>query len=92
MAKTTCSRGHVFSKTKDMPVCPVCWPGRYKKDTDVPKLGAPATRALLNQKITTLAQLSRYSEAEILALHGIGTTSMPVLRRALKAKGLSFRK
>lgn len=27
----TCSRGHQFAKSKDMPVCPQCWPGYYKK-------------------------------------------------------------
>ncbi len=25
-----CSRGHVFTKSKDVPTCPTCWPGRYK--------------------------------------------------------------
>ncbi|MBN1594302.1 DUF1801 domain-containing protein [candidate division FCPU426 bacterium] len=25
-----CSRGHEFIKSKEVPVCPVCWPGRYK--------------------------------------------------------------
>ncbi len=25
-----CSRGHVFIISKDVPTCPVCWPGRYK--------------------------------------------------------------
>lgn len=26
-----CSRGHKFIKSKDFPVCPKCWPGRYIK-------------------------------------------------------------
>ena len=30
-AITICSRGHRFSKSKEQPVCPICWPGRYKK-------------------------------------------------------------
>lgn len=30
-ARKVCSRGHVFFRSKDMPSCPVCWPGRYKK-------------------------------------------------------------
>lgn len=25
-----CSRGHAFTKSKDVPTCPICWPGRYK--------------------------------------------------------------
>jgi hypothetical protein len=29
-AKKVCSRGHMFLKSKDIPTCPVCWPGRYK--------------------------------------------------------------
>lgn len=28
---TVCSRGHKFRKSEGRPVCPVCWPGRYKK-------------------------------------------------------------
>ncbi len=28
---TICSRGHRFRKSREMPVCPVCWPGRYKQ-------------------------------------------------------------
>ncbi len=24
-----CSRGHVYAKSKDIPTCPTCWPGRY---------------------------------------------------------------
>ena len=28
---TTCSRGHQFYKSSAQPVCPICWPGRYKK-------------------------------------------------------------
>lgn len=27
----TCSRGHKFEKSRELPVCPVCWPGYYKK-------------------------------------------------------------
>ena len=28
---TICSRGHKFYKSSQRPVCPLCWPGRYKK-------------------------------------------------------------
>ncbi|OGE83318.1 MAG: hypothetical protein A2846_04935 [Candidatus Doudnabacteria bacterium RIFCSPHIGHO2_01_FULL_49_9] len=28
---TICSRGHRFFKSATRPVCPICWPGRYKK-------------------------------------------------------------
>ncbi len=28
-SRTKCSRGHIYYKCKECPVCPVCWPGRY---------------------------------------------------------------
>lgn len=55
-------------------------------------LAAPARRALENQKIKTLKQLSSFTEAEILGLHGVGKSSLPKLRMALQVKGLSFKK
>jgi DNA-directed RNA polymerase alpha subunit len=56
------------------------------------KLSAPALRALDNAGIKTLKQLSKYTESDILKLHGIGKSSIPNLRKALKEKGLSFKK
>ena len=57
---------------------------------DLPRLSAPAHRALAGAGITRLAQLSEKSEAEIKKPHGIGPNAMDELRRALAAKGLSF--
>lgn len=54
------------------------------------KLGAPAKRALANAKITSLVILAKHTEAEIVALHGMGPGSLPALRAALKAAGLKF--
>jgi hypothetical protein len=54
-------------------------------------LGAPARRALANVGITSLRQLAAKSEKEILALHGLGPSSMPNLRQALADAGLRFR-
>lgn len=90
-----CSRGHKFYKSSDCPVCPKCWAGYYRKraQSDFPKdLAAPALRALLNAKITTLKQVAKYTEFELLELHGIGPSSVPKLHKALKLKGLSFKK
>ena len=89
---TICSRGHKFYKSSGCPVCPICWPGRYKKlKSDFPDtLAAPALRALHNEKITSLVQLAKHTEAEIAKLHGIGPNAISKLREALKAKGLSF--
>ena len=90
----TCERGHRFHKTSDCPVCPSCWAGYYKDKTvnDLPKLGGPALRALLNEGIDTLAELSKRTEEEILGLHGMGPSSMLMLKKSLKEKGLAFKK
>ena len=55
-------------------------------------IGAPARRALERAHIETLDQLAQWSEAEILKLHGMGPSSIPKLRKALKSNGFSFRK
>ena len=91
----TCSRGHIFQKSSDCPVCPICWSGYYKekKRGEFPAaISAPALRGLLNAKITTLTKLSKYTEKELLGLHGVGPASLSPLRMALKTKGLSFKK
>jgi hypothetical protein len=63
-----------------------------KKESDLPKLSAPAHRALAGAGIKNLKQVSRLSEKEIKDLHGIGPNAINELRRALKARGLSFAK
>lgn len=63
-----------------------------KKAGDLPKLSAPAERALTGAGIKNLKQLSRFSEKQISELHGIGPNAIKELRRALKANGLSFAK
>jgi uncharacterized protein YdhG (YjbR/CyaY superfamily) len=55
-------------------------------------LSAPARRALQNNGITTLAGLAKHTESEILSLHGIGKTAIPVLQKALQEKRLKFQK
>ena len=76
-------------------MCPKCWSGYYRQKNkgDFPDdLSSPALRALLNEKIFNLSQLSKYSESQILVLHGMGPGSLPKLRQALEEKGLSFKK
>jgi hypothetical protein len=59
--------------------------------SDLPeKLSQPAQRALAGAGIRSLKQLTKFSEAEIKQLHGIGPNAMEKLHSALKAKGLSF--
>lgn len=66
--------------------------GKKKSTTDLPpKLGAPAERALANAGIKNLKQLTKFSEAEIKQLHGVGPNAIGKLRQALAEKGLSFK-
>jgi predicted Fe-Mo cluster-binding NifX family protein len=60
--------------------------------SDLPKLAAPAMRALKGAGIDSLAKLSRASEAEMTALHGMGPNAMKTLKAAMKQAGLSFAK
>ncbi|MEP7136716.1 MAG: hypothetical protein ABI904_17450 [Chloroflexota bacterium] len=65
-----------------------------KKDThasDLPKISAPAQRALTAAGITRLEQLIKISEAELSQLHGMGPNALGKLREALQERGLSFR-
>jgi hypothetical protein len=59
--------------------------------TDLPKLAAPARRALLAAGYTNLEHLTEVSESEVMKLHGMGPNAMRVLRKALEERGLSFR-
>lgn len=63
-----------------------------KRGNDLPKLAAPAQRALAGAKLGSLAQLSRKTEAEVAALHGMGPNALATLKAAMKAKGLGFQK
>jgi uncharacterized protein YdhG (YjbR/CyaY superfamily) len=63
---------------------------KLKNDDFLSVLPAPARRALKNNGISTLKQLSGHTEKEILSFHGLGPGSIPKLEAALKQAGLSF--
>lgn len=86
-----CSNGHHFYKSSDCSTCPTCEKEHKPESGFLSMLSAPARRALLNQDIATIEQLSTYSEKEILSLHGIGPSAIPKLKDALSANGLAFR-
>ena len=91
MSLKTCPKGHQFDKKSDCPTCPICEAERKPQAGFLAQLPAPARRALENNGITSLEKLSEYSEKEILQLHGIGPSSIPKLRDALKTVGLDFK-
>jgi predicted flap endonuclease-1-like 5' DNA nuclease len=53
-------------------------------------IGQPATRALNSEGVTSLEQASAYSEAQLLALHGVGPKAIRVLREAFAEHNLDF--
>lgn len=86
-----CSKGHRYYKSSDCPTCPVCQSEAKPTEGFLALLKAPARRALASASISTLEELARFSEEEVLNLHGMGPTSMPILKQALADAGLKFR-
>lgn len=58
---------------------------------DLPKIGAPATRALNSISVAKLSQLANYTEKELLALHGFGIKAIRILKEEMKKVNLEFR-
>ncbi len=54
-------------------------------------LSQPALRALANEKITNLLEVSRLSKSFLTGLHGMGPKGIRELEEALASKGLSFK-
>lgn len=88
MSLKTCEKGHQFHKTSDCPVCPIC--EKNKEVFFISKLSAPARRALENVGIDSLEKLATYSEKELLKLHGLGKTAIPILKQELANHDLNF--
>jgi hypothetical protein len=61
------------------------------EETDLPKLAAPARRALMGAGYTRLEHLTEVKESEVMRLHGMGPNALRALRAALEERGLSFR-
>lgn len=57
----------------------------------LPKLAAPAQRALATAGVRSLKDLTKYREVEVRQWHGIGPNALKQLQNALKEQGLSFR-
>jgi DNA-directed RNA polymerase alpha subunit len=87
----TCPKGHQYYKSSDCPTCPICENEKKTKDGFLSSLAAPARRALENNGITSLIELSKFTEEDVLKFHGTGRSSIPKLKKALAEKGLSFK-
>jgi len=90
--KRTCNNGHIYYKSTDCPTCPICEKEKQPSEGFLSLLSSPARSVLLQYLgVDTLEKLSAYTEKEILDLHGMGKASMPILRKALEEKGLTFK-
>lgn len=90
--RRVCPKGHVYFKSSDCPTCPRCEADKKLQAGFMAGLGAPAVRALQGAGLTTPKKLARRTEVQVLELHGMGPSTMPKLRAALKAQGLTFAK
>ena len=55
-------------------------------------LAAPARRALVDAGLTELAQLCKWTRAELASLHGVGPNALRTIDVALMSRGLFFRR
>jgi hypothetical protein len=56
----------------------------------LPKIGAPATRALNGAGYETLRQLAGVPRTDLAKLHGIGPKALGILQEALEEHGLTL--
>ena len=54
-------------------------------------MGAPASSALEAIGATSLDEMTRFSEKELLALHGVGPKAVRVIKAALQERGKALR-
>lgn len=86
-----CEAGHRYVKTSDCPTCPHCEAARKPESGILNLVAAPARRALERAGIYTVQDLSRWTEAELLQLHGFGPSSLPKLREAMQVEGITWK-
>lgn len=55
------------------------------------QLSAPLQRALAQVGVQVPEDLEKFSEKDLLALHGVGPSAIPLLKSSLEARGLSFK-
>jgi hypothetical protein len=57
---------------------------------ELPRIGAPATRALNNAGYTALRQLAGVPRAELAKLHGMGPKALGIIQAGLEQYQLSL--
>ena len=86
-----CKHGHIFYKSSNCITCPTCEKLKDSVDGFLAPLSSPARNTLLYHGIDTIEKLSQFTEKDILKLHGIGKTSLPIFKKILNDEGLKFK-
>lgn len=55
-----------------------------------PKIGKVATRELAAHGFKTYDQLTKVTEKELLAIHGVGPKAIRILSEELESRGMNF--
>jgi len=64
---------------------------RVRPESPFPKgIPQPALRALASLGITRLDQVTRFTEAQLLGLHGMGPKALGIIEAGLRARGKSL--
>jgi hypothetical protein len=58
--------------------------------SDLPKISAPAQRALASVGVTKLKDITKFTKKQLIELHGMGPNAMSKICVALQEKGLDF--
>lgn len=58
--------------------------------SSLPKIGAPATRALNAAGYHSIGDLDGVSRTELLALHGVGPRAIRILEETMRERALSL--
>jgi hypothetical protein len=61
-------------------------------DAFPPGVSGPALRALAGAGVRSLADLARWTESDLAALHGMGPKALDLLKSALAARGKRLRR
>ncbi|MDT3960174.1 DNA-binding protein [Staphylococcus kloosii] len=56
----------------------------------LPKIGKPATNALMNKNITTLEDVAKYDKHTLASFHGVGPKAIKILEDNLEIHSLTF--
>lgn len=90
-SKRTCPEGHVYYKSSDCPVCPICGKENKNDAAFYALLAAPARRALQRLNIVSYEDLIQYSYVELSKEHGMGPKAMQILQKHLSDLDMNFK-